>query len=99
VIEKNLVLYIHVNIDGIPIKKYLIDTSSNVNVCSIDLLQKHFPSTYTKMKIITISIKEFDNTKKECVRYVFMLIEVGGKMVHQNLYVFKVNLPYNLLLG
>lgn len=40
IIKKNLGLYNHVNIYGIPIKKALIDTSYNINVCSIELLQK-----------------------------------------------------------
>lgn len=48
----------------------------------------------------TISIKGFDNTKKECiVGYVSMPIKVGGKIVHQKIYVFQVKLPYSLLLG
>lgn len=51
------------------------------------------------MKITTISIKIFDNTKKECIGYVTMPIEVGGKFFHQKCYVFQVKLTYNLLLG
>lgn len=57
VIEKNLGLYIRVNIYGIPIKKALIDTDFNVNVCSVELLQKYFPFIYEKLKITNISIK------------------------------------------
>lgn len=38
VIEKNLDLYVRVSIDSTPIKKALVDTSSNVNICSTNLL-------------------------------------------------------------
>lgn len=48
IIEKNIGLYIHVNIDSIPIKKDSIDIGSNVNVCLVELLQKYFPSIYAK---------------------------------------------------
>jgi len=44
------------------------------------------------MKRTIITIKGFDNTKKECIRYVSMPIEVGGKMVHKKVYVFQVKL-------
>lgn len=77
----------------------LIDISSNVNACLVELLQNFFPSIYEKMKRANISIKGFDNTKNECIKYIFMPIEVGGKIVHQNVYIFQVKLPYNLLLG
>jgi len=66
----------------------LIDIDSNVNVYSIKLLQKYFPLIYEKMKRTTISIKGFDNIDKECIRYVTMPIEVGGKSIHQKFYIF-----------
>jgi len=81
------------------LKKGLIYTCSNVNACSIKLLQKYFPSIYAKMKRTTISIKWFDNIEKECIRYVSIPIEMGGKMVHQKNYSFQVKLPSNLFLG
>lgn len=70
-----------------------------MNICSVELLQKYFPSIYAKMKRTIISIKGFGNIEKECIGYVTMAIEVGGKIVHQNVYVFQVQLQYNLLLG
>lgn len=46
------------------LKKILIDTSSNINIFYIDLLQKYFPSIYANMRRTTIIIKGFDDTKK-----------------------------------
>lgn len=48
---------------------------------------------------ITISIKGFDNTEKECIGYVSMPIEVGGKTIHLKFYVFQGKFSYNVLLG
>lgn len=56
------------------LKKVLIDTSSNMNICSIELLKKYFPFIYAKMNRIAINIKGFDNTEKECIKYVIMPI-------------------------
>ena len=75
-------------INGIPIKKVLINTSSNVNICTVDLLQNFFSSIYANMKRIIISIKGFDNTKWDYIGYVTMPIEIGGKIVDQKFYIF-----------
>lgn len=83
-----LSFYVHINIDGILVKKALVDTSSNVNICSNNLLHKHFPSIYVNVKITTISIKGFENTKWECISYITMPIEVGGNYVDQKVYIF-----------
>ena len=40
------------------------------------------------MKRTTITIKGFDNTKKECIGYVSIPIEVGGKIIHQKVFFF-----------
>lgn len=42
VIEKNLGLYICVNVEGVLVKNALIDTDSNVNICLVELLQRKF---------------------------------------------------------
>ena len=63
VIEKNLYLYVCVNIDGTLINKALLVIGSNVNMFSSNLLQKYFPYIYANMKRTTISIKGFDNTQ------------------------------------
>lgn len=76
VIETNIGLYICVNIDGIPIKKSLIDTSSNVNICSIELLKTYFPSIYAKMKWTTIlASKGLIILKKECINMYLCLLK------------------------
>jgi len=51
------------------------------------------------MRRTTIRIKGFYNTKKECIGYVNMPIEVGGKCVNKKIYICQEKLPYNLLLG
>lgn len=91
IIEKNLGLYIPINVDGIYVKNALVDVGSNINICSVDLLQKYFPSIYASMKRTNINIKGFDNTKNECTGYVTMPIEVGGKLFIKEFMFFKQN--------
>ena len=98
VIEKNLGLYIWVNINGIPVKKAFIGIGSNVNICFDNFLQKYFSFIYAKIKRTIISIKGFDNTQKECISYVTMPIEVGGKSIDQKVNVFQIDLTYTSCL-
>jgi len=49
------------------------------------------------MKRTIISIKGFDNTKNKCIGYVYMPIEVDGKMVHQKFYFFMIRNHWMLI--
>lgn len=50
------------------------------------------------MKRKIISIKGFDNTQRECISYVTMPIEVGGKSIDQKVNVFQIKFAYNIFL-
>lgn len=38
IIEQNIIIYVHINIDDITVKKALVDISSNMNIYSANLL-------------------------------------------------------------
>lgn len=62
--KKKLGMYICMHVNGIHVKKILIDISSNINFCYVNFLKMYFSSIHVSMRRTTVSIKGFDNSEK-----------------------------------